>query len=131
MNNADESRTHPVPRMDRLVGMILGGGVALSISCIGAGLLWQLASTGHARFDHSFPRTHFAKFAAGEVMAVVREGFTPGRLLDMGILVLLLTPYLRVILSMLYFSFVERNATYSLITGFVGAILTYSLFRGS
>ncbi len=128
MTDEKDSRPRRLPSMERLVGAILWGGVAVSVFCIAAALLWQLASTSAARFDHAFPHTTFARFAAGELTLVVREGFTPGRLLNLGILVLLLTPYLRVVLSMVYFVFLERNVKYSLITGFVGAVLTCSLF---
>ena len=51
-------------------------------------------------------------------------------LVNLGIAVLLLTPYVRVLMSMLYFVFVERNLKYALFTGFVLAMLTYGLFTG-
>ena len=41
---------------------------------------------------------------------------------------LLLTPYVRVLASMLYFALVERNLKYSVFTAFVLLVLTYSLF---
>ena len=37
-------------------------------------------------------------------------------------------PQVRVLASMLYFAFVERNGKYTLFTGFVFSVLTYSLF---
>jgi uncharacterized membrane protein len=40
----------------------------------------------------------------------------------------MLTPYIRVLASLLYFAFVERNRKYTVFTGFVFAVLTYSLF---
>jgi uncharacterized membrane protein len=43
----------------------------------------------------------------------------------------MLTPYVRVLASMLYFVLVERNVKYGLFTGFVLAVLTYSLFAGA
>ena len=39
----------------------------------------------------------------------------------------MLTPYVRVLASMLYFMLVERNLKYGLFTAFVLAMLTYSL----
>jgi len=41
---------------------------------------------------------------------------------------LLLTPYARVLASMLYFALVERNRKYTAFTTFVLLTLTYSLF---
>ena len=43
---------------------------------------------------------------------------------------LLLTPYVRVLASLLYFAFAARNWKYALFTGFVLAVLSYSLFLG-
>ena len=41
---------------------------------------------------------------------------------------LLLTPLVRVLASLLFFALAERNWKYALFTGFVLAVLTYSLF---
>ena len=40
----------------------------------------------------------------------------------------MLTPYVRVLVSILYFAFSERNWKYALFTGFVFSVLTFSLF---
>lgn len=114
--------------MDRVVGTTLLAGVVASVLCLGAGLLWQWGSTGHLRFDYELPRTHFVGVLLSELSTMIQQGIHPHHLIDSGIILLLLTPYLRVILSMVYFVFVERNYKYGLITGFVGTILTYSLF---
>ncbi len=63
-----------------------------------------------------------------------REGRSEGSailFMTAGIVVLLLTPYVRVILSVFYFGW-ERNLKYVLITLFVFAVLTASLiFHGA
>jgi uncharacterized membrane protein len=41
---------------------------------------------------------------------------------------LVLTPYVRVLALPVLFAFVERNAKYAAFTGFVLAVLRYSLF---
>jgi uncharacterized membrane protein len=51
---------------------------------------------------------------------------TPIRLMALGIAILILTPYIRAIMSVLYF-LKTRNATYAVITAFVLAVLTVSL----
>jgi len=48
--------------------------------------------------------------------------------MNVGLAVLMLTPYARVLASVLYFALVERSAKYTIFTGFVLAVLTYSLF---
>lgn len=131
MTNGNEIRPGRLPGMERMVAVVLLGGVSLSVLSIGAGLLWQLGSASHPGLDQALPHTHFAKFAVDQLGDVVRYGLTPGRLVNLGIILLLLTPYLRVIFSMAYFALVERNLKYGLITGFVGAVLTYSLFLSS
>jgi uncharacterized membrane protein len=52
----------------------------------------------------------------------------PHLLTNLGIATLVFTPYVRALASMFYFVFVERNRTYTLFTGFVLTVLTYSLF---
>ncbi|MGZ3606158.1 MAG: DUF1634 domain-containing protein, partial [Thermodesulfobacteriota bacterium] len=52
----------------------------------------------------------------------------PRVMINMGIAVLMLTPFVRVLASVFYFAFAERNWKYTLFTGFVLGVLTYSLF---
>jgi uncharacterized membrane protein len=54
----------------------------------------------------------------------------PRLLVNLGIGVLLLTPYVRVLASLVYFATVERDPKYALFTAFVLAVLTYSLLLG-
>jgi uncharacterized membrane protein len=51
----------------------------------------------------------------------------PRLLISLGIVALLLTPYLRVLASMLFFAVVEHNWKYTAFTAFVLIVLTYSL----
>jgi len=64
--------------------------------------------------------TDFRQLAAG--------AWRPRLLVNLGLVVLLLTPYARVLASMLYFALVERNRKYTAFTTFVLLTLTYSLF---
>jgi len=52
----------------------------------------------------------------------------PRLFLNMGIAILMLTPFVRVLASVFYFAFAERNWKYTLFTGFVLSVLIYSLF---
>jgi uncharacterized membrane protein len=114
--------------MDALVGTILSTGVITSVLLLSAGLAWQWIASGSFGFDYTLPRENIVRFIAGEVTGTLREGFRPVRLVNLGIIVLMLTPYVRVVLSAAYFALVERNVKYTAITGFVGSVLTYSLF---
>jgi uncharacterized membrane protein len=59
---------------------------------------------------------------------MVSHELRPRVLINMGIAVLMLTPFVRVLASVFYFALVERNWKYTLFTGFVLCVLTYSLF---
>jgi uncharacterized membrane protein len=110
------------------VGTILAAGILTSLLLLLTGLLWQWLATGDPVLHDALPRTSIARYIAGEIAASVHRGLNPTRLVNFGIIVLLLTPYLRVALSLGYFIFIERNGKYVAITGFVLVVLSYSLF---
>jgi uncharacterized membrane protein len=114
--------------MDRLIGTILAGGVLLSVSLLTLGLIWRYANTGSLAFEYQIRGMNLAQFAADQLRLAADGRFRPRLLLNLGILLLMLTPLLRVAASLLYFLFVLRNWKYTLFTGFVLAVLTYSLF---
>lgn len=128
MNSAQPSQSAKSQPMERIVGLILFSGVTLSVLLLVSGLVWQWISTGHPTFTHKLPQAHFARFMFGEIAVAFREGLGPSRLINFGLITLMLTPYVRVVLSMIAFLVVERNLKYAVVTGFVSAVLTYSLF---
>ncbi len=115
-------------KMDLLVGYLLSGGVALSITLIAVGLLWHLVRTGHFTLDYTLTGENLFEFVAREIRIAAEGRLGPRALVNGGIAVLMLTPYLRVMASMLYFMIGLKNWKYSLFTGIVLIILTYSLF---
>jgi len=123
--------TRQPPRITRglelWVSGILLGGVALSALLLLIGYLWGWVEAGRPSLPPTLPRTNLGHLVVSGV-ASLGKGRTPESLVDLGIAVLLLTPYLRVIASMIHFLIVERDPKYVLITGFVGGVLTYSLF---
>ena len=114
--------------MEALVGRILSTGVIASIVLLSIGIAWQWIAIGKLGFDYTLPRTNVVRFISGEILGMLREGFGPTRFVNLGIIVLMLTPYLRVLLSMLYFILVARNFKYAAITAFVCTVLTFTLF---
>jgi len=114
--------------MDVLIGYVLLGGVTLSAILVIIGLIWHWARTGHLGVDYTIAKMNLFEFIVADIRHVVSAAFRPRALISLGIAVLMLTPYVRVLASMLFFIFVERNWKYSLFTGFVLAVLTYSLF---
>jgi uncharacterized membrane protein len=114
--------------MEVLVGSILLGGVLTSMALVAAGVIWRWIVTGHLGLDYSINGMNLFEFVLTDIRQVADDAVRPRLLVNLGIAALLLTPYMRVLASMLYFAFVEHNAKYSLFTGFVLSVLTYSLF---
>jgi uncharacterized membrane protein len=117
-----------VPSMETVVGYILMIGVATSLGLLSAGLAWHWWSTGTARLDYELAGMTVFQLASADVRQLATGPWRPRLLINLGLAVLLLTPYVRVLASMAYFAVAERNRKYAAFTGFVLATLTYSLF---
>jgi uncharacterized membrane protein len=115
-------------RMDVLVGYILLYGVLLSAALVAAGLFWRWLNTGRLWIDYPLKGMNLFQLLVEEIRRVARGELRPRLLVSSGIAVLMLTPYLRVMASVLYFLAVLKNWKYTLFTSIVLAILTYSLF---
>ena len=114
--------------METLVGYILQVGVIVSALLLGVGLLWHWASTGSLRLKYSIGGMNLFEFATSELGRVADGSVRPRLLVSLGIVVLLMTPYLRVAASLLYFTLVAHDGKYAVFTGVVWTVLTYSLF---
>ena len=119
--------TDPDDRMDALVGTMLAAGVITSIALIVAGLLWHRLATGVATFDAPLGGTDALRLLAGDLRLAARNQLSPRLLVSLGVAVLLFTPYLRVLASVVFFAAIERNWKYTVFTSFVLVVLTYSL----
>ncbi len=119
-------RTSRLP-IETLVGFTLQIGVLVSLALIAAGLVWHRLTWGTWQFDYTLPATSVGGFLVADVAQATTAPARPPLLVNLGIAVLMLTPYVRVLASMLYFMVVERNVKYSLFTAFVLAMLTYGL----
>ena len=118
--------------MDTIIGVTLQVGVLLSLVLIATGLVWHRLKWGtfEWQLDYKLPATTVFGFLVADVEQATGEPARPRMLVNLGIAALMLTPYVRVMMSMLYFVFVERNAKYAVFTAFVLAMLTYGLFTG-
>ena len=114
--------------MDTLVGVILQDGVLLSLGLIVIGLFWRWLRTGGLALDYQIAGMNLFQFVIGEVRLAVRGSVRPRLLINLGIAVLMLTPFIRVAVSMVYFLGVLRNWKYTVFTAVVLSVLTYSLF---
>ena len=113
--------------MDLLVGYVLIVGVLSSLGLLAAGLAWHWCSTG-TRLDYDLAGTTVFGLVVTDFRQLAAGAWRPRLLVNLGLAVLLLTPYARVLASMLYFALVERNRKYTAFTTFVLLTLTYSLF---
>ena len=114
-------------RMDSLVGTMLASGVVTSVTLIVAGLLWHRLATGVATFDVPLGGTDALRLLVGDLELAASGRLSPRLLVSLGVAVLLFTPYLRVLASVVFFALVEHDWKYTAFTGFVLAVLTYSL----
>jgi uncharacterized membrane protein len=116
-------------KFERIIGYILISGVVISLFLEVIGIILYYRSYGqfkiladHTVFIHGKNFFYFlVELIQGE--HIRQEAFW---LMTLGIAILMLTPYVRVILSVIHFSR-ERNIKYVLITLFVLALLTISL----
>lgn len=123
----------PTPRasvgfnMDLLVGWILMIGVLFSLTLLLGGALWHRATAGSLTDNFRLAGTNLLAFVIAEVRNLLHGTLRPRILISSGIAMLMMTPYIRVLASMLYFLFEERNLKYTIFTLFVLSVLTYSL----
>ena len=114
--------------MESLVGYILLTGVLLSVALLAVSFVWRWARVGNLRFEHSIVGMNFFEFISSTLRQMASRAFRPRLFLNMGIGVLMLTPFVRVLASVFYFALAEHNWKYTFFTGFVLSVLTYSLF---
>ena len=114
--------------MESVVGYILLGGVLLSVALIVGGLVWHWMTTGQLQFEYPVGGMDLARFIFGDLQQLIVGPIRPRYLVNLGIAVLILTPYVRILVSVLYFAFVARNWKYVFFTAAVFGALTYSLF---
>jgi len=114
--------------MDALLGYVLLGGVLLSMALVLAGLLWRWLNSGQPWLDYQIVGMNLFEFVESGFRTAALGEARPRLLINLGIAVLMLTPYLRVVASMVYFMTVSKNWKYALFTAVVLIVLTYSLF---
>ncbi len=110
------------------MGTILQDGVLLSLGLILAGMCWRWLRAGGLALDYRIAGMNLFEFVTEEIRLAARGTVRPRLLINLGIAVLMLTPFIRVAASVVYFMGVLRNWKYTLFTAVVLSILTYSLF---
>lgn len=115
--------------MDVLVGTILLAGVLVSIILIVIGLAWNWLATGSLTLSYAISGENFFNFLIHSITGMFDgKVIRPRQFISLGIVTLMLTPFIRVMASFVYFVIADRNWKFSLITLIVLGVLTYSLF---
>ncbi|CAI2628109.1 DUF1634 domain-containing protein [Apilactobacillus kunkeei] len=122
MNTKQPATTEEMNRIELVIGKILRVGVVISATIMIIGLLLLLI-TGKSGYAHdAFPTTFKAIFSG---IATLK----PYAIMMLGIFCLILTPVLRVIVS-IYSFYKEKDMLYVWITTFVLIVLIISFFFG-
>ena len=116
--------------MEDLIGSVLGRGTMLSISLVVAGVVLQWVGINRGASLDALQGTNAFHFILADLYRVGSITHWPALLVHVGLAVLLYTPYVRVGVSMMYFSYVQRSWKHALLGSLVLATLTYILFLG-
>jgi uncharacterized membrane protein len=117
-------------QVEQVVGNLLRTGVVISaVVVIVGGVAYLLREGGRPLEDHhvyrkELPQRRRPLSIFQDALSLKSEG-----LIDLGLLLLILTPIARVVFSVVAFA-LQRDRTFVLITLLVLAILLYSLFSG-
>ena len=121
--------TAPPSALHSGIGWILRVGVALSLVLESAGLLLSFAQTGDSSLSLSQEWLagggNFFGFTSS-TLAAASQGVGPVTITALGVIVLLLTPYVRVLAAIAYYA-IQKDWKYAAITLFVFAVITLGL----
>ena len=96
--------------MEQVIGSILSVGVILSAVCLVAGLFWQWKLTGNPQLNYSLTGTNLFRFFINDMVRLKSDGFHPPLIINLGIALLLFTPYVHASPPRLFTS-LSLNAT--------------------
>ena len=117
-------------KLDRVISYILIVGVIASVLIETAGIISYYFTQGNLSItfqpDNSLKGVDFFNYTGQTIQSLLLGGWTPLHIMGLGIVLLMITPYVRVVASVFYFS-VAKNLKYLAITVFVLVVLTASL----
>jgi uncharacterized membrane protein len=117
------------PQMDRIIGMILRGGVIISALIVLVGAVFYLYGYGFMLPEYRIFRGEPSDLRhVSGIIKDVLDFKSPG-IIQFGLLVLIATPIARVAFSVIAFS-LQRDRVYVMVTLIVLALLLYSLVGG-
>ncbi len=117
--------------IDRKLEVVIGytlriGVITAAVIVLIGGVLYLIENRSTAADYHTF---HAASKHSGSLSGIVRnvQAFDSRGIIQLGLLVLIATPIVRVLFSIIAFA-MERDAVYVIVTLIVLAVLLYSLF---
>ena len=113
--------------IEPLVSRTLQAGMLISMGLILAGLVAEWLGQGSVKATYFLRADSIPLLVLADFRRLSEGGAWPRILMDLGIAVLMLTSYLRVGISMTYFSLVDRSWKQAVLTGIVLSILTVIL----
>lgn len=112
------------------ISYILIVGVLVSVAIEAAGIVSYYLSNRNLSIvfqsNYAMSGADFFSYTKSVIQGILQGTWTPLQILALGIILLMITPYLRVVASVIYFGF-TKNTKYLLITLFVLAVLSASL----
>jgi len=117
-------------RLDLVISYILISGVAVSVAVETIGIQSYYSSNGSLEIvfqpQYSLTGTDFFAYFGTLLSGMLSLNWNPLQVLGLGIVLLMITPYIRVAASVIYFA-AAKNSKYFIITLFVLLVLTTSL----
>jgi uncharacterized membrane protein len=117
-------------RLDLTISYILIIGVMASVAVEMIGILAYYHSDQNLSIvfqpDYAMKGSNFFSYTIAALQALFQGSWTPMHILGLGIVLLMITPYMRVAASVIYFT-LAKNVKYLMITLFVLIVLTASL----
>ena len=113
--------------MESLISSILRNGTLISMVLILAGLTIEWVTRGQINLEPNLQARSVPLLILGGLEKMGEPGGWPHLFIRLSVAALLLTPYARVIASMVYFTWVDRSRKQAFFTGFVLILLTIIL----
>ena len=102
--------------LEVMVSWVLIIGICLSTAGILAGLGWHYFLAGSLDMHYNLPKENFFNLTVSTFKQIFTSGFSPALVTTMGIIFLMITPYIRILSSVVYFATVEKNVKYGIYT---------------
>lgn len=125
-----------IDKLEAVISYILIGGVILSMVLIGIGLMTYyipkgIGSSPHYTMKWKMSGSDFFAYVTNTILNFNFSSYALSssneiKLMAIGIIILIITPFTRVIASVIFFG-ISRNLKYLFITSFVLILLTFSL----